>query len=517
MSSKKALFSLFGALLLACFTLLGGVYGVDSCSTDAGLYLDYLDFNSGSPPDHWNATFGSIDQLNYLNSGSIVVYEGNASAKLASPAPQQMTKFTHWVNKTGVSIEYFANYTCVGAGTAAFQLRNIATNKISVGVDCATSTTKILCNAVDSGANIGTGFHDYRIYNNGSNYLVYQDGVKICTTDYLENDGNRIYLGTSDNNGYIIIDKLMIYNGETCPTSDSTPPTNSSWNVTSTASLYNGENSSVWNIGGTINISADLLSFTVTASESSNMSCRLDVEQNYTQMVAANSAYKATTTETTAHSYTLYDSITRGTHCVYCSFIDALGNEPAGSKSSSGCLNINMNRTINITNILPTNNSNLTDFTVDFFFNVTDNASCNLTANNSVIGTVAAIAGTNNVSYTLTNNGNYEWFLMCGGNRGATWLFRMGSTIPEGSDELGIGECDSSSTGYVLLMFLLISVSFAFLIIGLMFGWGLLGFISGFLFMISSWYIAGCVPIFAFIMALIGIIIVIYFALKGVF
>ncbi len=135
---------------------------------------------------------------------------------------------------------------------------------------------------------------------------------------------------------------------------DIMPPINSSWNVTSN-NVVEDENSSTWNFGGTINITTDLLSFTVTTNENSNGSCRLEVEQNYTEMIANNSNFKFATTETTSHAYTISETITEGNHCLYCSFIDESGNEPKGANSSSGCLNFTRLPIVNLSIILNPN------------------------------------------------------------------------------------------------------------------------------------------------------------------
>ena len=128
--------------------------------------------------------------------------------------------------------------------------------------------------------------------------------------------------------------------------SDTTPPVNSTWNVTS-KNLPVGENSSVWNGGGqyVINVTNNTLALTVTTDENSNGSCAIGKNWNYTTMIADNANYKFATTETTSHSYLIYDNISVGNQCLYCSFIDATGNEFANS--SSGCLNLT--RTIPIT------------------------------------------------------------------------------------------------------------------------------------------------------------------------
>ncbi len=176
---------------------------------------------------------------------------------------------------------------------------------------------------------------------------------------------------------------------------DSDPPTNSTWNVTS--EVVSGENRDSWNTGGEINITGNNLSFTFDSDENSNWSCRMDVEQNYTQMVAANSNYKLATTETTSHAGTLYDTITEGNHCMYCSGIDSSGNEPASGSSSSGCLNFTLTNTCNCPGI----NQN---WVVD----MSDN--CSLTV---------CELGTGTLNFTNTTNNGLAY---CNGNINTTNL-----------------------------------------------------------------------------------------------
>ena len=86
------------------------------------------------------------------------------------------------------------------------------------------------------------------------------------------------------------------------PTVAPPPPdiTNSTWNITS-GNLAAGFDGLEWNNGTIANITSNLLSFTVTASSATNMSCRLDVEGNYTENINFNSLTKAATTQTTDH------------------------------------------------------------------------------------------------------------------------------------------------------------------------------------------------------------------------
>ena len=115
--------------------------------------------------------------------------------------------------------------------------------------------------------------------------------------------------------------------------------TNSTWNFTS-SNIVRGESSTVWNTAGSnaINITSNRGSLTVETDVNSNMSCAIGLDLNYTAMVENNSNYKSATTDTTEHSYIVYDNLTGGSQCLYCSFISSEGIEI--KNSSSGCLNI---------------------------------------------------------------------------------------------------------------------------------------------------------------------------------
>lgn len=128
-----------------------------------------------------------------------------------------------------------------------------------------------------------------------------------------------------------------------------TPIINSSWQVTSD-NIIGVESNSTWNEGGQINISTNLLSFTVDTNINSNMSCRIDVEGNYTENINFNANTKSATTETTSHALTVYENISYGNHCLYCAFADEQGNERNAGNSTSGCLNFTrMNDLTNVT------------------------------------------------------------------------------------------------------------------------------------------------------------------------
>jgi len=154
---------------------------------------------------------------------------------------------------------------------------------------------------------------------------------------------------------------------------------NSSWNVTS-QNLPAGENSSIWNAGGqyVINITNNTLSLTVTTDEASNGSCAIGKNWNYSTMVAYEPNYKFATTDVTEHAYLIYDDIPIGNSCLYCSFIDASGNEFANS--SSGCLNLT--RTIPITGYVFDDLTNVIEgaivYITNLFTNVTEKVTTNV-------------------------------------------------------------------------------------------------------------------------------------------
>ena len=136
---------------------------------------------------------------------------------------------------------------------------------------------------------------------------------------------------------------------------DTTPPTNSSWNVTTIAS---GGNSNAWNGGLQANFTNDNVSFTFTANEASNWTCSL-TEGNYTQQLAESSNNLLPTTEATLQAGTGNFNMSVGNQCMYCSGIDASGNQPASGSSSSGCLNTSAvdNIQITLTSVIPLNSS----------------------------------------------------------------------------------------------------------------------------------------------------------------
>ena len=192
---------------------------------------------------------------------------------------------------------------------------------------------------------------------------------------------------------------------------------NSTWNVTSSNVVGNR---TVWDQGEAVNVTSDLVSLAVTASEASNMSCSL-TNANYTTMLSIESNYKSATTDATSHAYTLYDSITLGSNTLYCSFIASDGTGE-NTDSHSGPL------LINYQDLSPPNPEYISRYPADieglnalfgewFNYNITDNIELNTTwlqtSSNSTDNIMTCIiedckVGTQTNFYdSVTINGNY--------------------------------------------------------------------------------------------------------------
>jgi len=227
---------------------------------------------------------------------------------------------------------------------------------------------------------------------NSTDNIFYINGIRVGNCSgvgrfYTPSEviQTRVCTASTPNQVYIDDVRVSKYRFQSYPTAnvitfdDTTPPTNSTWNVTS-LNLPSGESSTIWNLGGqyVINVTNNTGSITVVTEEESNGSCAIGKNWNYTTMVADNINYKFATTETTDHSYLVYDDIPIGSSCLYCSFIDSSGNEFANS--SSGCLNIT--RTTPITGYVQDSLSNLIEgaivYITNLFTNVTEKVTTNV-------------------------------------------------------------------------------------------------------------------------------------------
>lgn len=199
----------------------------------------------------------------------------------------------------------------------------------------------------------------------GSNYI--RTGLYSTSNDYP--NGTAAKDGTSSSWPAQNHDLTMtIGYSEYVDTTDAVPNiTQATYNVTS-GNIF-GENSTAWRTNGSVmNFSSDLLSLTFDTDVSSNCSMRLDTEQNYTEMIAANSNYKLATTDTTSHSGTLFDSITHGNHSLYISCISNGNNETPPGVSTSGQLNLTLWENLTVTLDSPANDSLLSNAEIDYLY-----------------------------------------------------------------------------------------------------------------------------------------------------
>ena len=336
----KKLFLLF---LIFVVVSVSSVYAADSpnnCSSNPLNYAGYADFESGVIGNYFNVTGSLIDQQQAVFEKSWAGFSGSSGfANIRSDHTLGNNNSIQWYVKIG---------NATSTDGAFMQLRDGGTPILYIGNLFGSSEVNWVYydggGFGDTGVPMSGDWQMFKVVRNGENMDIYVDDIYTFSRPYVS--ATTFYANGGPDGSYWI-DKIMTFPGLVCPPGiDLLPPINSSWNATGN-SIFFGEDSAAWNGGGTINISSNLLSLTVTTDETSNMSCRIGFDQNYSSMTAENPLYKAATTETTSHAITVYDDLAVGDSCLYCSFIDSVGNEQ--KTSSSGCLKIsrkNINTTI---------------------------------------------------------------------------------------------------------------------------------------------------------------------------
>lgn len=171
-------------------------------------------------------------------------------------------------------------------------------------------------------------FDVYATLKNGTENMVIFTG--LTARDGVEIDDVVKLQGFGYCNGRAFIDDFIVYNGSLA---DETAPILSAYNITSSNTF--GENTTILQNNNTPMLSTDLFQITLTTDENSNCSGVIDWDLNYMTAIANNSNYKFATTDTTSHSFTVFDDIPVGEHCLYIHCVDSLGND-----GSSGCLGI---------------------------------------------------------------------------------------------------------------------------------------------------------------------------------
>ena len=208
---------------------------------------------------------------------------------------------------------------------------------------------------------------------NTSNFKTHRHlttaGLPIAKSELTWTSSGRIEAGTLVNFTEHIWAVLSVgLSNDTAAPLTPTPAIffNTTWNISSANNLK--ENNNTWP-DGTVNISSNLLSFTVQTNITSNMSCSIGNDLNYTAMVSLNANYKAATTDTVQHAYTVYDNISIGSNCLYCSLLSSPGNLENGANSTTGCLSIRRYDYVNVTLVAPADQSTaIIDTVVNFNF-----------------------------------------------------------------------------------------------------------------------------------------------------
>lgn len=273
------------------------------------------------------------------------------------------------------------------------------------------------------------------LYKNGSTI----QSVAVTNADNTQNRGVNIGAIYDASGGFIdaAIDNVKIWSrrlnaseiledyneglGLDCnlAVADTTPPTASDWNVTANVAI--GENTSIWNTDGTINITLGVLPYTFTADEPVNHSAYVDSETDYPN---SDANHRAATTETTDQANTAYDNFTYGKHYLFVSLIDLAGNVKNYTK------NFTYWDYPNVTLISPADSSTDSDGIINFTYAPTwlvgniDN--CSLYGNWSGIwelnqtNTTTILNDTAN-SFNLVNittNADYSWNVECCNEKG---------------------------------------------------------------------------------------------------
>ena len=414
-------------------------YKFDNATTNATTTFDSLDTHNGTLDGVTTGISGcSNEQFSFDgNNDRVIILD---SANLGETATLTLTA---WVNVTTGGDAFISKF---GSGVDFSYKMDLSGNDLNC--DFKANTEVISVGTTDIGGNDDVWFIVCRY--NGTHLSAWVNGVhedSDALTGTIYNSGVSTYIayyqrGVDYYGGKIdemsiyerdlsSVEIVQLYNSGTCLTYpfevDENAPTNSTWNVTDNVVL--GENTTCWDVGCTINITENSLPYTVILNEPGNGTSRIDVEQNYTQMLAANANYKHPTTETPNQSNTLYDNITIGNHCLFSSWIDANKNQPVSGDSSSGCLNFTYFEAPTVNLISPINNLNTTNTSVNFIFNATvfglssiinaslyENSSGSWTLNQ----TITTISNNTNTNFSLKtfSEGSYKWNVFVCGTKG---------------------------------------------------------------------------------------------------
>lgn len=174
---------------------------------------------------------------------------------------------------------------------------------------------------------------------------------------------------------------------------------------------------------------------------------------------------------------------------------------------------------INITLYQPINNSELSDGNIAFQF-ITDTlgANCSLYINNvinRVNQSMNSTVGINTFGTVRIQNGSHNWLVRCRNETlsGVSNQFFFDITEID-LQAMDVRSCPTATAG-VLLLILIVVIALFFIMLGIVSRTGVLGFFGAILLIITSWYIAPCIAVFAYILALFGGFLIIFFIARS--
>ncbi len=196
----------------------------------------------------------------------------------------------------------------------------------------------------------------------------------------------------------------------------------------------------------------------------------------------------------------------------------AFENESAELLSSSTTIIIeNIFPVINVTLLAPINNSVIRRQNIDFSYITDVNSNCSFYLNMTLNRSMQALAGTNTFENVRLSNMTWLWNINCTNSSlvitGNSKVFTVHVNLIQ--NLLDLTECPSTTAGMLTLL-MVIGISLFFIFLGFMFKNGMVGFFGAILLMICSWYIAACLAIFAYIIALFSFVLMIWFVVSGI-
>lgn len=167
---------------------------------------------------------------------------------------------------------------------------------------------------------------------------------------------------------------------------------------------------------------------------------------------------------------------------------------------------------INISLVNPANNSVITENLVSFGFFTNASFFAGLFIDDILNQTITTTIGSNGFpsAVTFNQNGSHVWRV----NDSEFHNFEINLTTGVQEDALQINQCPTTIANSLNLGWL-IGLTVFFLAMGFILNIGFVGFFGAIMILVLSWIISGCFAIFGFVLGLIGVVLLIYFAVTG--